>query len=99
MKNNKDILKGQSISHGTLRTNDLIESFQEFLSACELPYMEYDEWLNGDCPDDQDQALEWHDMYLNEYLIDILNTIAPAGYYFGAHVGDGSDFGFWECEV
>jgi hypothetical protein len=28
-------------------------------------------------------------------MMDALNDLAPAGYYFGAHEGDGSDFGFW----
>lgn len=31
-------------------------------------------------------------------LMDILDSYAPNGYYFGAHEGDGSDYGFWECE-
>lgn len=35
-------------------------------------------------------AHEWIDQ-----LIGLLNEYAPPGHYFGAHVGDGSDFGFW----
>lgn len=95
---NNEILKGQSISHGTLRTEDLIESFQEFLNAMEIPYKTYGEWLNGDIPESEDQAEEWFNEYLNSYLFDLLNAIAPTDYYFGAHPGDGSDFGFWEID-
>lgn len=31
-------------------------------------------------------------------LFDTLNQISPEGYYFGAHPGDGSDFGYWEWQ-
>ena len=35
---------------------------------------------------------------LVESLFNILDSIAPDGTYFGAHPGDGSDFGFWPYE-
>lgn len=41
---------------------------------------------------ESEEASEWCNS-----LIDELNARAPEGCYFGAHPGDGSDFGFWEC--
>ncbi len=31
-------------------------------------------------------------------VLDLLNEYAPEGMYFGAHPGDGSDFGFWRID-
>lgn len=36
--------------------------------------------------------------WLMEDLYDALDECAPDGHYFGAHPGDGADFGFWEAE-
>ena len=33
-----------------------------------------------------------------EALTDCLEAFAPEGHYFGAHWGDGSDFGFWPSD-
>jgi hypothetical protein len=35
---------------------------------------------------------------LVDILADALDELAPEGMYFGAHPGDGSDFGFWRLE-
>lgn len=35
---------------------------------------------------------------LNEDIWDAMNEIAPAGYYFGSHPGDGCDYGYWRVE-
>jgi len=48
---------------------------------------------------DEGDDSEWWDSedahwYL-EGLFDALNDLAPEGYYFGSHEGNGSDYGFW----
>ena len=106
-----------SISHGTLRTEDLLESFLSELEwqlqrngdyFC-LPenFTERDRLNNlvvesQDCwnedgndidPKKEAQAEE----LINESLPDALQTFAPPYCYFGAHCGDGADFGYWPC--
>lgn len=88
-----------SISHGTLRTEDLLEAFADELEiigighdgeikeARELLAIGADEW--------SDEQQEHAAYLINEVLIDALNEYAPPHTYFGAHEGDGSDFGFW----
>ena len=96
-----------SISHGTLRPQDLLPAFLETLTARggEVPrglecgkYIEYLNWPGpgtAACDDDdafwESEEATW-DM---EALTDALQNICPPFVYFGAHEGDGSDFGFW----
>ena len=49
-----------------------------------------DNWTD----DDQEAASS----LVNEDLMDALNEYAPPCCYFGAHPGDGADFGFWISE-
>ena len=99
-------MQNVSISHGTLRPQDLLPAF---LDAVE----EYapDHYTAIMCAplsfipayvEDEGDDSDWWDSeeagWKLEELSDILNEHAPEGCYFGAHPGDGSDFGFWQCD-
>lgn len=97
-------LRNVSVSHSTLRTVDLLRSFSAFIR----------EYANNDGQHDAliteaillsriDEESLTESLVLQqeesvESLFGILDSISPSGYYFGSHPGNGSDFGFWECE-
>ncbi len=93
-----------SISHGTHRPQDLIPRFLGALRLfSETRYAQV--MLNGALPAHamEDDDAEWWTsddcLYLLEDLFNALDEEAPTGYYFGAHAGDGSDFGFWPIDM
>lgn len=88
-----------SISHGTMRPEDLIPDFAYELKRLDTKHqysnlireaknVDWDntDYVNNDVP------------YLMENLFDALDNFAPPYCYFGAHQGDGSDYGFWPSE-
>ena len=95
-----------TLIHGTHRVCDLVPAFLEVIKNTP----EYTQIMQTNdsnlqvifdpSADDRDERWESDDMcyFLNEELFDILESYAPEGYYFGAHTGDGSDFGFWEID-
>jgi hypothetical protein len=98
-----------SISHGTHRPQDLIGSYLWELKSL-LPVYEYQE-LTGKLDDmvkrtvtadalsdddfDPSEAIDEARSEALQYLTEQLEALAPVYTYFGAHPGDGSDFGFW----
>lgn len=86
-----------SISHGTMRTVDLLDTF-----ACELEYLAplehaaliLDARQRAQAIGDGREEEE-HDRDCLADLFDALDALAPPYCYFGAHAGDGSDYGFW----
>ena len=94
-----------SISHGTLRTEDLLPDFVSLLR--ELGHRgkrngAFDRASrivnlsarHGEIPEG---LREEADELVND-LCDLLDEFAPEFCYFGSHPGDGSDFGFWVSE-
>lgn len=85
-----------SVSSGTMRTEDLIPDFTKLLKQLdeEKTYAQ----LIEDCEHYMDYEPEEQDDLLND-LFDALNVYAPSWCYFGAHPGNGSDYGFWVSET
>lgn len=88
-----------SISSGTLRTCDLLYNFAvelDFLrnsdAACERMYRVLDADSLEVPEEKEDAAQELLDEFAEE-----LEALAPPYCTFGAHEGDGADFGFWPC--
>ena len=92
MNNSKNIIYGTpgTVSHGTLNPDHLIPRFMAELRK-----------LNPECAKEIESEIEIKKQgavdedELVDVLFDALEDCAPDGYYFGAHIGDGSDFGFW----
>ena len=93
-----------TVSHGTLRTQDLLQSFSETLEqyrpgnplVIEARRV-LEDWGDGE-RDTIIRNAEASDLL--QEIEDRLNEVASEfGGYFGSHEGDGSDFGFWQLEA
>ncbi len=83
-----------TVSHGTMLARDLIPAFADMLPASDpLKERATREFLLAF----EDGTEDGLDDLVNE-LFDALDEIAPEGCYFGAHPGDGSDYGFWAID-
>ena len=95
-----------SLSHATMRPQDLIPVFMEKLYELNI-----NRWMDLVCEnhdlclalaafDDKNPWFESEEAVrlLNEDICDALDECAPDGYHFGSHPGDGSDYGFWPNE-
>lgn len=99
-----------TISHGTLRAQDLLTSFASALNGLveRLPDDAASDRLAAMCDEarqlaaDMDAFADDFDDNTADRASDLLNDLSyelnnfcPEGCYFGAHEGDGSDFGYW----
>lgn len=92
-----------TVSHGTMRPQDLIPRFLDVLR--EVDPARYEAYVAnplGAIPayvhDEGDDSEWWTSEdagYLLGELFEALNDAAPEGVYFSAHEGDGADYGFW----
>ena len=100
-----------SVSSGTMRSEDLLESFASELdfqlsrqprSFKRAPYRKLireanqcQRRLNGEGTHAQQQEAEEYASEIVCELMDSLSEFAPPLAYFGSHPGDGADYGFW----
>jgi hypothetical protein len=87
-----------SISHGTMRGEDLIPSFTHELRRLMGNTFEHGELVASVEENVKTVPNYWESevcVFDLESLFDALNEYAPPWCYFGSHEGDGSDYGFW----
>ncbi len=93
-----------SISYGTLRPQDLLNTFANTLAGLTdggADHAALIEEALGLATAIDLAGSEHNDVsseVINE-LSDALDAYSPAGYYFGVHEGDGADFGWWAVET
>lgn len=100
-------MKNESISHGTLKACDLIPALLDAVETYAPDHytalmVQPFSFIPAHVTDEGDSSEWWQSEEAEwklEELFDILNEVAPEDCYFGAHPGDGSDFGFWEFEA
>lgn len=93
-----------TISHGTLRPQDLLRSFSEayeqyfktergYRSTVASRAKMLADLLDRNDPHESDRDLA--DEFLEKFIDDFNDLGSRWGCWFGCHPGDGSDFGFW----
>lgn len=86
----KDIVD-QTLCRGTLNPEHLCDIFLPMCRTLGAPVPIEDFDSETGC-----EAEYWAQLW--EEIFEALNEIAPEGTYFGGHVGDSSDIGFWTLE-
>lgn len=82
-----DLFKDVSLSHGTMVEDHVFDRVKSL-----LPRHMRGEFSKATPGSEERAYILW------ERAFEYLNSIAPSGYYFGSHPGNGSDYGFWKIE-
>jgi len=98
-----------TVSNGSMRNQDILPDCMDvLLEYYPLAYRVVTTAISIElgitytelCGDQDNPAWDTEMMLwiVREVVWDAMDEIAPDGYYFGAHPGDGSDYGYWEIE-
>ena len=82
-----------TVSHGTMRNEDLMSTFEQEIKRLTIP--ESFQKIRNERKLWKKSGKFWKSDYVN-FLFDKLDELAPEDCYFGATEGDGSDYGFWK---
>jgi hypothetical protein len=84
-----------TVSHGTIRTEDLIPAL-----LAELEWLDEDsEWTDLIQRADKIENFDSNEAEDTlEELFDAIQQYCPPYCFFGGHIGDSSDFGYWVLE-
>ena len=96
-KNYLEAHEGYILSEGTLVPEDLLDVFVGFI----VDEAQEGQALSDELLDDyhEESLFSWENYsWALEECYDILNELAPEGYYFGTMEGDGACFGFFKEE-
>jgi hypothetical protein len=83
-----------------MRTQDLLRAFAAELDRItdDYPNTVEDAYTHADAIDEEEESAEDDAAETLVAMFDALESFAPDGCYFGAHPGDGADYGYWEYE-
>jgi hypothetical protein len=98
--NPREVAFTGTVSSGTMREEDLLPKFAYVLEKYGMKRSALTARAAARLIEmsDTDKNRELVSIVLNEEVWEAMNEIAPEGYYFGAHEGDGSDYGYWLAE-
>ncbi len=89
--------KGTSLSEAVMVPTILIDRFLNFLNSVKDNLGISEQVLSLQFELEECVSEEPREEILDD-IFELLNDIAPEGCYFGARIGDGCDYGFWEQE-
>lgn len=91
-----------SVSSGTMRTEDLLDAFADELECLDTDkaHAQLIEDARKYLENDQDESDPDGDIgaEIVDEMFSAMNEFAPPFGHFGAHPGDGADYGFWFSE-
>ena len=104
-QNGKKQAEPGTVIHGTMQTKDLINAFTHYLfehdkELIRAYYKDNLELLEAICNDNAGIETDYwssdNAAFTLDELFALMDMLSPECYYFGSHIGDASDYGYWQ---